>query len=322
MHLYKTGHKYAGYYYYNSKEKLVYFTGDDSTLPGGKIRLSAFIGDKEVDESFTFSISGKAIAGEWNPGKNKPLIFSATETHPIVGFDYIYTEGSASLRPAIKGSPGATFEAASIWPTGNSAQAVFLKKIITEEWDAKNSTEDIGKIFLRQKKKFFADYIKDNKELKDEDVKEAYSFNMDVSDQMMIVYRSAKLIMLAHSNYAYTGGAHGNYGTTYIPLDVLNNKKLHLDDVVIPAGKIQLPGLLEKYFRQAYSLKKTDSLTEGGLFANTIEPTDNFYITEKGIGFCYSPYEIGPYAMGGINIFIPFTELNAYLQPSFKRLIQ
>src|SRR6476660_3237702 len=138
MHLYKTGHKYAGYYYYNSKEKLVYFAGDDSTLPGGKIRLSAFIGDKEVDESFTFYIPGRAIAGKWYPGKNKPLIFSATETHPTVGFDYIYTEGSASLRPAIKGSPAATFEAASIWPTGNSAQAVFLKKIITEEWDAKN----------------------------------------------------------------------------------------------------------------------------------------------------------------------------------------
>jgi hypothetical protein len=284
--------------------------------------LSAFIPDKEADESFIFSISGKAVTGEWNPGKNKSLIFSATETNPIVAFDYIYTEGSASLRPAMKESPAATFEAASIWPKGNSAQAVFLKKIITEEWDAKNSTEDIGKIFLRQKKKFFVDYMNDNKELKDEDIKEAYSFNMDVSDQMMIVYSSSKLIILAHSNYAYTGGAHGNYGTSYIPVDLLNNKKLSLNDLVSPAGKKQLPKLLEKYFRLAYSLEKTDSLMEGGLFENKIEPNDNFYITTKGICFCYLPYEIGPYAMGEINIFISFTELKDYLQTGFKRLIQ
>jgi len=145
---------------------------------------------------------------------------------------------------------------------------------------------------------------------------------MDVSDQLMIVYRSSKLIMLAHSNYAYTGGAHGNYGTSYIPVDLLNNKKLDLNDLVNPAGKKQLSQLLEKYFRLAYSLKKTDSLMEGGLFENTIEPNANFYVTTKGICFCYLPYEIGPYAMGEINIFIPFTGLKDYLQTGFKRLIQ
>ena len=322
MHLHKAGHKYSGYYYYNSNEELVYFSGEDTTAPGGSIRLSAFIPGEGADESFTFSISGKVVAGEWNPGKNKPLSFSATETNAALAFDYIYTEGSASLRPAMKGSPAATFEAASIWPKGNASQVAFLKKIITEEFDAKNSNEDIGKIFLRQKKKFFADYINDNKEIKDEDLKEAYSFNMDQSDQVMIAYQSPKLILLACTNYAYTGGAHGNYGTSYIPVDLMSNKKIGLNDVINKAGQPKLARLLEKSFRKAYSLKATDSLSESGLFGNSIEPNANFYVTTKGIGFCYNPYEIGPYAMGEIKVFIPFTELYAYLQPGFKKLIQ
>jgi hypothetical protein len=322
MHLHKAGHKYAGYYYYNSNEAPVYFSGEDTSTPAGRIRLSAFIPDEEADEFFTFSISGKVVTGEWNRGKNKPLPFSATETDAALAFDYIYTEGSILLRSAMKGSPVATFEAASIWPKGTLQQVTFLKKIITEEFDTKNSREDIGKIFLLQKKKFFADYINDNKELKDEDLKEAYSFNMDQSDQLLIAYQSLKLILLARTNYAYTGGAHGNYGTSYIPVNLISNKKIGINDIINKAGQPKLAKLLEKSFRKAYSLKAGDSLSEGGLFENKIDPNDNFYVTAKGIGFCYNPYEIGPYAMGEINVFIPFAELSAYLQPEFKKLIQ
>ena len=79
--------------------------------------------------------------------------------------------------------------------------------------------------------------------------------------------------------------------------------------------------LLEKYFRSQYGLKPTDSLAEGGLFENHIEPNDNFYLTGKGIGFTYMPYEIGPYAMGEINIFIPFREVEKYLKPGIKELM-
>lgn len=145
--------------------------------------------------------------------------------------------------------------------------------------------------------------------------------NMTESNRMMIVYSTPKLITMAHHSYSYTGGAHGNYGTGFICLDLTSNKKLELSEILNTPGLNQLPKLLEKKFRMQYKLSEKDPLTEGGLFENKIEPNENFYLTGKGIGFNYVPYEISSYAVGEISLYIPFTELNNYLQPAFRKLI-
>jgi hypothetical protein len=54
---------------------------------------------------------------------------------------------------------------------------------------------------------------------------------------------------------------------------------------------------------------------------NFSQPNDNFNVTGKGIGFNYTLYETGPYTMEEVNLFFPFAELNAYLQPGFRKLI-
>ena len=110
------------------------------------------------------------------------------------------------------------------------------------------------------------------------------------------------------------------YGTSHTVIDLSNLKVLELDDIMDEKGKKALNTLLEKYFRLQYKLKSNESLTEGGLFENKIEPNDNFYLTEKGIGFVYQPYEISSYAMGEINVFIPLQELKDHLKPSAKLL--
>ena len=69
-------------------------------------------------------------------------------------------------------------------------------------------------------------------------------------------------------------------------------------------------------------LNNTDPLTDAGLSDNKIKANDNFYVTTKGIGFSYSPYEIAAYAVGEINIFIPFSELSDCLLPRFRNLIR
>ena len=74
--------------------------------------------------------------------------------------------------------------------------------------------------------------------------------------------------------------------------------------------------------RTKFKLKPTDALTEAGLFENKIEANDNFYLTGKGLGFMYNPYEIGPFAMGEIDLFISFKDLDEFLQPAFKNLLQ
>jgi hypothetical protein len=135
------------------------------------------------------------------------------------------------------------------------------------------------------------------------------------------VFNLSKILSLAFNVYAYTGGAHGNYGTVYTSYNITQNKKLELSDILNAAGIAKLQLLLERNFRKQNNLQPTDSLAAAGLFENEIKPNDNFYVAGKGIVFAYTPYEIGPYAMGEIEIFISFKDAEPYLQPGFKSLI-
>src|SRR6185436_9625254 len=126
-------------------------------------------------------------------------------------------------------SPEASYNASAVWPKGSSASVNFLRQIINEEFGEKNSLQDIGKIFLASKKKMFDTYLEENKDVEDSLLKDyPSSYNMEESQQVMIAFHTTKLLTLADLYYAYTGGAHGNYNTNYVSLDLMTNKKLKL----------------------------------------------------------------------------------------------
>lgn len=324
MHLHKAGHSYKGYYYYTKNQQLIYLSGDDTTTKG-LVTLFAYSPGSDNNEQFSFNISGANVSGFWQKNeKSKELNVNGKEItrDSFLSFQYVYTQGKLKLKPNLKESPEATFEASSIWPSDSSQLGSFLKRTIINEFDSGAAMNEIGKILLNNKKKYFKGYLDDNKDLSDEDAKEDQrSYSSDLIEDVMIAFQSKHIITLAHSFYSYTGGMHGYHGTGYIPLDIINNKGLEIGDILTKAGVKLLPQLLAKYFKIEYGLKQTDSLQEGNLFENKIEPNENFYITNKGIGYCYTPYEIGPYSMGEIEIFIPFSELTTYLQAPFKQLI-
>ena len=322
MHLHKQQHQYSGYYYYQSTQQPVYFSGEDTSV-AGKIKLYAFLPNRETDENLVFSISDKSVTGEWsNTSLKKKLNFSGSEIIQQPAWDYVFTSATSPLRAKNNDSPVASYEAAAVWPKGNSAQAQFIKQKIAAWFTEENTKEDIGKIFLKEKKRFFDNYKKEYSDVSDDDLKQySYSYNMDQTQEVNVVFQSPKLLTLGSYFYAYTGGAHGNHGYNYVSIDLSKNRQLTIDDVLTKDGQKKLQPLLEKYFRKSYGLKSTEALSKGGLFENKIEPNDNFYVTAKGICFDYQPYEIGPYAMGEISIFIPFTELSPWLKPEFKKLL-
>ncbi len=327
IHLHKTGHSYAGYYYYDKTGQPVYFTGDDTTSKRNKISLFT-IGRSpdEGDETFTISVTGAVLSGDWQKnadGKSLPVTASEKNPSASLHFDLVYTTGNTLLRPAMKESPVASFEASAVWPKENSGAASYIKNMIVKEFEGKTNTQPIGQLFLANKKGFMEGYIRDNKNVADSEIAElSYSYNLEQIDRLMVVYHSEKLLTLVKWYYGYMGGAHGNHGSSYFSIDLSTNKKLILSNVLTPAGIKQLPKLLEKNFRKQYMIADNAPLTEAGLFENALHATDNFYLTSKGIGFGYLPYEIGPFSMGEINIFIPFSEITAYIVPTFKNLIK
>jgi len=324
MHLHKAGNSYEGVYYYTSNQQPISFTGNDTAI-AGKVLLTANTQSEDY-ETFTFSIEGGQAKGEWkHNSKSDALNFTAAELKDstLISFTYVFTEGESKLKSTLEGSPRASYSAASVWPLQNNAKAGFVKQVIRKEFDKKATPGDIGSLLLKQKRNFFASYKKDYAGEDEKELKERpFSFNMDAIKSVTVLYQTPKILSLAHAEYSYTGGAHGNHGTSYVNLNLTAQKRLVLNSILSQNSKPAVSRLLAKYYRQQRGLDASASLKENGLFEDKIDVTDNFYVTGKGIGFVYPPYEIAPYAMGEISIFIPFTELDKYMLPSFKKLIQ
>lgn len=323
LHLHKEGRHYSGYYYYTSAQQPVYVSGNDTVAGNGKIKLFAFVPGDDDNEIFTLQTVQSGYTGEWQKNVHgKSLAVKLEEAaDKSLQFDYAFTAGNVTLRPNMKESPVADFEAAAVWPKQQTPVAENIKKIVRELYNDSVSNADISKIFEGQKKNLLDGYIKDNEAVPDSEIVAfPSSYSLTVNQYVGVCYQSPKVISLYNFAYSYTGGAHGNYATSYVSITATNGAEIQLQDVVLPGKKAKLDALLEKHFRKSRKLKPAESLSEvGGLFENKIEANNNFYITGKGIVFNYSPYEIAPYASGEIQVFIPFSDMSDILQPAFKK---
>lgn len=323
MHLHYLNKEYYGYYYYERTRQPIFFSGDDTTAQTGKIRLTAYLpGNTDIHETFTLTPAGQELKGEWlQDDKSKPLPVLLRENRNAISFTLAYTAGERKLRPAHPESPSASYFASTIWPVENKNVTIPLRRVITGIFGSKDN-DDIENVLEAEKTRLPDEYTEENNDLDDSlFAASVTAYNLFEERKLLVAFESPKLLTLASQYYTYSGGAHGNYGTTFISIDLATYEELKLTDVFSPAGIKKLQAELEKEFRLQAGIKPGESLTDAGLFENKIEPNDNFYLTSKGIGFSYMPYEIGPYAMGEVNLFIPFSRLMAHLQPAAKKWV-
>jgi hypothetical protein len=312
FHLYRIGDKFSGTYYYNSSEEAIDVNGgmDKNRF----LRLTHSNNEGDEQEELAGNFKDSSFAGTWT-SKGKLLSFRLVQKNDNSGlaFDYIYTAGSKKLpKKEDIYRDELSYDAATIWPTASSTHPAvnLIKQVVFEEFGYKSAQGEIGKFMLEEKNDFL--YGKKS----NEDIEE-YA----LSRRVQVEYRSEKLLTLSSFGYFDGGGAHGNYGTGYVNIDLAHNRKLEISDVLDTlACREMLSSLLEKKFRAAHGVKKEESLTEY-LFDDHIKPNGNFSLTSKGIRFNYNPYEIAAYAFGEISIYIPYKELTSCLKPEFKQLV-
>ncbi len=161
------------------------------------------------------------------------------------------------------------------------------------------------------------DAFQENKEWFFSDFKEVYAgfqqlMGYGSETNMYVALNDGKWFTVSISNFIFTGGAHGNYGTTYLTVDVENRKKLEVEDVFKPGYEQMLVSLLEKKVREHFE-RGPDAPLDEFLFENKIPITDNFGLLEEGIIFDYPPYEIAAYVVGEISLLIKYDEVADYL---------
>ena len=126
---------------------------------------------------------------------------------------------------------------------------------------------------------------------------------------------NSQLWSYAMDVYEYTGGAHGN---RYLLIqnydlqtgDAVSEQDLFIDDYYEPLKAL----LLEALIAQTDEAETKKDLRRLGYSIADVVPNENFYVTSEGITYVYNPYEIAPYAMGCIQISLPWDSLRHLLR--------
>ena len=114
----------------------------------------------------------------------------------------------------------------------------------------------------------------------------------------------------------YAGAVHGNYGTGFYNIDRRTKTLLRESDYFVEDYAAQLTKILQRRLLIGYKVKTLEELEEKeGISAVDLTPNDNCSIGPKGLTYIYNPYEIGPYALGQVTIFVPYEDLQPILRP-------
>lgn len=117
----------------------------------------------------------------------------------------------------------------------------------------------------------------------------------------------------------YTGGAHGMYAYAGETYDTKTGQLLYLDDIIAD---------VEGFYPLAvdYIIDALYAEYEDGLFSDyqtqvssSIVPGSepNWYLSGSGIVISFSPYEVGPYAMGAPEVTLPYETFGEYIKEDY-----
>ena len=128
------------------------------------------------------------------------------------------------------------------------------------------------------------------------------------------VYSSPNVLTMKALIFAYTGGAHPNTNQLLLTFDRNTGRELHLTDMV--SDTAALVGIVENAFRKQQQLAPGDKLEEQGYFLRDGQffLPGNIAPGRQGMIFYYNPYEIAAYAVGPIEIVVPYEKLNGLLR--------
>jgi len=321
MHLHKSDKNVRGFYNYDKMRQPIGFFGD---VIGDSVFL--LTNSNNNQESFRGILKKNKYNGQWYNGDKSTLEFVLTEDESVSAmFEYVYVHGTKQLFKGWDKSPQGEYTESSFWPTGKYAGSSFIRNSICNEKKFPEGSGAIGDLMLKNQDKFFEGYIKENKDLKKSEIEKSgnsYMYSFTDEDNLVISYFDDKLFIISRMYYLYAGGVHGDYGTGFTVYDLVNKKKLELSDILTAEGIKNIPTVFEKNFRKQYAVDDKMSLQDYGLFVDTIPVNDNFTLTPGGMAFNYVPYEISSYAQGEIMIYVPIEDIEKYLVPGIKKLLQ
>jgi len=231
-------------------------------------------------------------------------------TIDTIPYERIGFVDSLLAEPGEEDSPRALYQESYIMPQPEDpALKRFLQDSILHDMAWEGSMAKVSsprEAFDLNKQQFFAEFME---VLKEVDRLMGYEYDLNSN----VYYNSRGYFTLGYTFFTYTGGAHGNYGTTLVTYDLKNKNRLRKNDVFKAGFEEKLLPILEKKVRERFELEPGQSLSVV-LFEEDLPLTDNFGLTEEGILFNYPPYEVAAYAAGEIELLVTYEEVKDVLK--------
>ncbi len=321
LHLIKNSRLLTANYNYTKQGKPIelYFSADSGVVNGYTADEPPAQWDAQQQPQWKVVLDAKSITGKWiSADKQKTYDIKLQEAYPAGSYQLGVWERSETIKlRADKKEPAALCSYMLLRLKDNAKKEYvdfydkLLLKEITNDTTAKTIEESIEASMIAYGNQY-------KSELKEElDTEIGAWMNYSSTNEMNVIMNDDNWVIVALSAYAYTGGAHGNYGISYINIDMQSKKQWKMEDI-LTVDTAQLQALLEDEARKQYNMPATAKLEENYL-TDKILPNGNVYITHTGITFVYNPYEIASYAQGIISLFIPYEKLKPLLQPVFKQ---
>lgn len=319
--------KLDGYYYYyflDTLRQVDFGMHYGKSLPvsgsidgNNNMEFKEFGGNTE-GSSFRGILNDGLITGEWvSAGTGKALPFELKETYPegTIAFFVHHLEEEGKLLETST-SPAARIDLTLLLPKpyANAAPVDSVNAVIYREFFGMDSTTgDPATLLEKSKDMFFSNYRKANADLYQEG---ASSFNWLKLKSVRIQYNENQILSLEFYDHGYTGGAHGLSISKFIIIDLNDGHRLSLDEIFRPDYRNDLRDILNAQVRKQYDIANNTDLRDAGFWVESFDPSENFYLNKDGLGFYYNQYEVAPFAMGPVDIFIPYNKLKRIMNTS------
>ena len=117
----------------------------------------------------------------------------------------------------------------------------------------------------------------------------------------------------------------GMAGYTFVNFDLLRSKVLEFADVIQPGKESELLSVVKHNLRNRYGVA-TDEQLEAASSINVEAisyalQSPTFYFNGSNIVFYFNPYEIGPWAIGTVEVPVSVYELEGIISPEAKKLL-
>ncbi len=307
------------YYYYYYEEE-----GDSAAMYYGKtIPIKGSLSDGNHIEFREFHMDSNGavyqgqfvdehrITGSWkNAEGSRVLPFELTETYDggTMAFEVYHLLDSVPLVAAYD-PPVATLDMTLLLPLPFEFTEVSdsVSNLVTRNFFRKGIMEGTPMEMLDlEKKQYFNNYLKTNSDIYE---KGAASFNWQKVKSINIHYNQKYLLSVECFDYGYTGGAHGMPVSKFCVIDLTSGTRITLENIFRAEFENDLADIVNAALREKYELEPGTSLKEADFFVHDVIPCQNFFVNKDGLEFYYNRYEVAPFSMGSINVFIPFAKL-------------